>query len=286
MSGTAALADAFFLGTKLYQKKFSELCAPLANYLGATHAIYINIDKYGRAFSICTHETWVERFLEERYYQLDPLMVHPDNIHNGFSFDNASEDEAFKSTMLYDAVVKFNWCNSFAYIEKMSNGGYFGFDFGTTKDNYYMVNRLINEARVIKNLIRNLNTQLMAITLDLQEERMDFAALKGEVFYTQKGLVFNEEYKIKNKIQSLHNLGIVIDHDSKDFLNKAFLAPQEINCLRIYLRTHSLQKVSKDMGLAITTATSYMENIKKKLGCRNKHELFEKAEVLESLGQI
>ncbi len=286
MSGTAALSDAFFLGTKLYQKKFSELCAPLANYLGATHAIYINIDKNGRAFSICTHAKWVERFLEEHYYQLDPLMVHPDNIHNGFSFDNASEDEAFKNTMLYDAVVKFNWCNSFAYIEKMAHGGYFGFDFGTTKDNYQIVNRLINEARVIKTLIRNLNKQLVSITLDLQENRMDFASLKGDVFHTQKGLVFHEEYTIKNKIELLNDLGFLIGHDSKDFLSNVFLAPQEINCLRIYLTSHSLQTVSKDMGLAITTVTSYIENIKKKLECHNKNDLFEKAEILESLGRI
>jgi len=282
------LTDEFFLGTKLYQQRFSELCRPLANYLGATHAIYINIDKNGKAFSICTHEKWVERFLEEHYYQLDPIMVHPDNIHNGFSFDNASDHQEFKDTLLYDAVIKFNWCNSFAYIEKTPGGGYFGFDFGTTRDNHQMVNRLINEATVIKKLIRNLNKRLIAITPDLQENRMDFAALKGEAFHTQKGLVFNEEYENQHKIQLLKKLGFLSGqgYSNQDFLSDIFLSPQEINCLRIYLTSHSLKTVSKDMGLAITTVTSYVENIKNKLECHNKHELFEKAEILESLGRI
>ena len=65
------LTDEFFLGTKLYHQKFAELCRPLAEYLGVTHAIYVNIDKHGKIFSVCTHEKWIERFIEEKYYKFD-----------------------------------------------------------------------------------------------------------------------------------------------------------------------------------------------------------------------
>ncbi len=280
------LTDEFFLGTKLYHKKFSELCKPIADYLGSTHAIYFNVDKNGRAFSICTHETWVERLLEEHYYKLDPLMVSPNNIHNGFSFDNASNDQEFKDKLLYDAIIKWNWCNSFAYIEKTTDGGYFGFDFGTTKDNHKMINRLINESAVVKKLIRNINKQLIAITPHLQDNRMDFARLKGEAFYNQKGLVFNEACENQDKIHLLNKLGFLSNHHSQDFLTGFSLSPQEINCLRVYLTSHSLKIVAKETGLAITTVTGYVENIKNKLECRTKNELLEKAEILELLGRI
>ena len=153
------LTDEFFLGTKLYRQRFSELCRPLADYLGATHAIYINIDKNGRAFSICTHEKWVERFLEEHYYQLDPIMVHPDNIHNGFSFDNASDHQEFKDTLLYDAVIKFNWCNSFAYIEKMPGGGYFGFD----RARIFIRFAVVNQAGLIGRKISQDNLSIRSV---------------------------------------------------------------------------------------------------------------------------
>ena len=94
------LTDEFFLGTKLYHKKFTELCKPLAEYLGVTHAIYVNIDQHGRIFTACTHKRWIERYIEEQYYKLDLLMVNPQNIHNGFAVNSAIEDEDFKNIFL------------------------------------------------------------------------------------------------------------------------------------------------------------------------------------------
>ncbi len=280
------LTDEFFLGTKLYHKKLTELCKPIARYLGVTQVIYVNIDKRGQMFCICNNYPWVERFLEEHYYLLDPLMVHPNNIHNGFSFDNASEDQEFKDTLLYDAVIKFDWCHSFAYIEKTAAGGYFGFDFGTTKSNYQIINKLINGSQIIKKMIRNLHKKIMLMTRELQENKMDFATMKGELFNSQKGLVFNEQVENEHKIRLLRDTGFLANDADQDFLTRVYLSPQETNCLRAYLDTHSIKKVSGDLSLAVTTVTSYIENIKNKLNCHNKNELFDKAEILESLGRI
>jgi len=281
------LADDFFLGTKHYHKKFTELCKPLVEYLGITHAIYVNVDKHGKMFSICTDHKWIQRFIEEQYFKLDPLMVHPNNIHNGFSFDSASMDQEFKDTLLYDAIIKFNWCNSFAYIEKTAAGGYFGFDFGTSKDNFKIINRLMNETQIVKKAIRDLNRKILLMVEDLQDNKMDFAALKGDLFHTQKGLVFNEQAEIENKIQLLKMAGLLgITGVDESFLATISLSPQEINCFRIYLTTRSIKQVSREMNLAVTTVASYIENIKDKLNCHNKNELFEKGEILESLGHI
>lgn len=280
------LSDDFFLGTKLYHKKLATLCKSLNRYLGVTHAIYVNIDKNGRLFSICTHPDWVERFLEEKYYLLDPLMVHPKNVHNGFSFDSASNDQDFKDTLLYDAVIKFDWCHSFAYMEKTIDGGYFAFDFGTTKENYKIINRLINEMQIVKKAIKGLHNRMKPlINHDLQENKMDFATLKGQEFYNQKGLVFNETSDMQNKIQLLNETGF-LGSDNQNFSLNVSLSPQEINCLRSYLATHSIKEVAQDLDLAVTTVASYIENVKNKLNCNNKNKLFEMAEILASLGHI
>lgn len=280
------LTDEFFLGTKLHHKKFVELCKPIANYLGVTHVIYVNVDKNGQLFSICTHPKWVQRLLEEQYYILDPLMVHPNNIHNGFSFDSASDYQEFKDELLYDAVVNFNWCHSFAYIKKTPGGGYYGFDFGTTKDNYKIINRLIHESQIVKKFIMDLHNQLtLTFFKDIHEKRMDFATLKGNLFYSQKGLVFNEPSEVQNKIHLLKEAGYLEGKD-QSFLANVSLSPQEINCLRRYLAARSIKVVSSELDLAVTTVTSYIENIKIKLNCTHKNDLFEKGEILESLGCI
>ena len=282
------LADEFFLGTKLHHKKFDELCQPILKYLGATYAIFINVDHNGMMFSTCTYPAWIERFLEEQYYKLDPFMVHPDNIHNGFCFDNASDDQEFKDKFLYDCSVNFNLCHSFVYVEKKSNNnGYFGFGFATTRDNYQMNSRLINEVQIVKKFIRLLNNNFMKIIdKDLKERSMDFRSLKGELFTSQRGIIFNDKPLYQYKFELLKEVGLLSNDNDRNLLTNVCLSPQEISCLRIYSSTHSIKKVSKGLNLAVTTATSYIENIKNKLNCHNKNELFEKAEILELLGRI
>ena len=66
------LAAEFFLGTKLYKKQLAEFCKPMADYMGITHAIYVDIDKHGKAFSVCTNDQWMQTLLEKQYYKADP----------------------------------------------------------------------------------------------------------------------------------------------------------------------------------------------------------------------
>ena len=122
------LADDFFLGTKLYQQKFTELCKPLSDYLGdITSVQYVNIDKDGTGFAVYSLEKWAERVLEKEYYKTEIGMVHPNNMHNGFSFCDSSDYQEYKDGLLYDGAVNFNWTHSFFYVEKNANNdGYFG----------------------------------------------------------------------------------------------------------------------------------------------------------------
>jgi DNA-binding CsgD family transcriptional regulator len=213
-------------------------------------------------------------------------MVHPDNIHNGFSFDAACEEQEFQDRLLHDATTNFNFWHSFAHIEKIPTGGYIGCCFGTTKDNYAIINKLINEAHIIESLIKHLSKNLYEIIKNsLLEDSMDFASFKGEEFVTQKGLVFHEPQHNQHKIKLLTQMGLITSNTKEPFDNFK-LSPQEISCLRNYLHSKSIKKISRELNLANTTVTDYIENIKNKLRCNNKNELFEKAEILKCFGYI
>ena len=286
------LTDDYFLGTKLYRKQFTELCKPLSDYLGTiTSAHYVNINKDGTGFTIYSLEKWAERVLEKEYYKIEIGMVHPDNMHNGFSFCDANNDPEYKDGFLYDATVNFNWSHGFFHVEKnANNNGYVGFGFGFARDNHQAAARLLNEAQTVKRLIKQLNQQLTPIiSKDLKENRVDIATLRaGDIFHTQKGLVFNPQEKNIEKLKLLKKVGLCFkpDEDIEDFLSNASLSPQEINCLRLYLSDHNLKQVATTLDLADTTVASYLENIKSKLHCTNKNQLLEKAALLESLGYI
>lgn len=282
------LTDDYFLGTKLYSKKFAELCKPISDYLGnITSAHYVHINKDGTGFVIYTLEKWAERVLEKQHYKNEIGIVHPDNMHNGFSFCNASDNQEYKNELLYDGAVNFNWTHSFCYIEKNpKNDTYVGLGFGADKNNFQIVNKLLNGTQTIKKLIKKLNHQLTAvIKKDLIENRADVAKLRGEdIFSTQKGLIYNPYEENVKKINLLKNTGLY-DDNLENFLD-ANLSPQEVNCLREYLISHNIKRVALTLGLAETTVSSYMENIKLKFNCVNKNQLLEKGYLFESLGYI
>lgn len=196
------LTDEFFLPTKLYHKNLTELCKPMAQYLGITKAMYGHVEQQGGIFAICSDKPWIEQFLENEYYQLDPVMVHPNNIHNGFAFVITSKSQEFKDEQLYDITINFNWHHGFVYVEKLADGSFFWYGFATDKENYQLTNRLVNEAPRVKRVIKNIHKKL---TTTIQEtHKMDFASLKGKgLFDTQKGLTFNETKEEQRKIEAL-----------------------------------------------------------------------------------
>jgi DNA-binding CsgD family transcriptional regulator len=190
---------------------------------------------------------------------------------------------------LYTYITKFDWHNSFIYAEKTSDGGYFSACFATDKENFALSNRVANESGIIKKIIRDLHKKMMLLFgKGIEQYKMDFSGLSGEAFHTTKGRVYNEQTEIqkKNKIKLLQESGILSGLNDSDILAKVQLTAQELNCLRLYHDNHTIKQVARALNLASTTVTSYIENIKEKLDCNNKNDLFEKVEILESLGHI
>ena len=277
------LTDALFYGTKKYHKQFDALCEPLKQYLGITTGVYLNTAQDGSMTNLLTNYKWLERYIEQGYFKQDPGIVHPDNIHNGFSFVTTSEDLEYRDTMLKEAIYNFNFHHGFCYVEKTSSN-FTLFYFATDKENTKMVNKIVNQAPMVKKLIRNLNKQVISQFKDLQDNKVDILKIKGDLFLEQKGIVFSEQHDTQHKIQILKNEGLITEHCAN--LETIELTRQEINCLRIYMEDYNIKNVAQDLNIATTTATSYIENIKQKLNCNNKEELLKIADVLAGLGKI
>ncbi|HXH55598.1 MAG TPA: helix-turn-helix domain-containing protein [Gammaproteobacteria bacterium] len=274
--------DALFYGTKKYHKKFDQLCEPMKQYLGITAAGYINSNQNGEIASLFSNYKWVEKYIEQNYFKQDPGMVHPDNMENGFTFVTASNDKDYKDSLLKGAI-EFNFHHGFCYVEKTSSD-FTLFYFATDKANNKMVNKIVNEASMVKKLIRNLNKQVTSEFKDLQDNKVDIFKIKGDLFLKQKGIVFNEQHETQQKIQILKNEGLIGDNYFN--LEVLDLTRQEINCLRVYMEDYNIKNVARNLKIALTTATSHIENIKQKLNCSNKQELLKTADILVALGKI
>lgn len=63
----------------------------------------------------------------------------------------------------------------------------------------------------------------------------------------------------------------------------ALLSPRERNCLDLLLKGKTAKETAATLSLSTRTVESYFENIKQKLKCSNKGQLFSTAELLKKL---
>lgn len=273
-----SLTDDLFLGTAEYHRAFQKLCQPAIDFFGLTGVAFIHIKNKKDIINIHSNVPWMEHCMKEHYYRDDPSMVNPDNISGGFAFRTAYEDKCYKNGILKDAEEKFNLCHGFTYVEKRKNS-YQAFGFASSKVNVNFIPAVISNFRVVKRFIRHIQEGLNERQKEIDKYCLDFAALKGELFHTQKGIISHPPLEVQ-QIRALEEIGI-----DKSILSIS-LTNQERRCLRLYLEGETLQTIADEMKLSYTTVVSYFENIKNKLGCKKKSELLRIAEALELLQRL
>lgn len=79
----------------------------------------------------------------------------------------------------------------------------------------------------------------------------------------------------------LKGLGVEVYSQKASLLSK-----RERECLIFLLQGKTAKETATNLGLSPRTVESYFENIKKKLKCWSKGELFETAQILERLGLL
>ena len=99
------------------------------------------------------------------------------------------------------------------------------------------------------------------------------------------------EYHLSLKqIQTVDGTKICLDDMEEEFLNKInakyykikqlqqkyFLSARETQCLELMLENKLAKEIANCLNLTVRTAETYIDNLKKKLHCRSKHEIMVK----------
>ncbi|PCI39255.1 MAG: hypothetical protein COB50_01395 [Thiotrichales bacterium] len=265
--------------TSQYQVKLKQLCAPLEKHFGITDVSFLAVQDKVDVINLHTNVAWVEHCLEQNYYNCDPLMVHPTNISSGFATWDSYRDGTYASSMLFDAIYKFNMCNGFSYVEKHGNS-FQSFGFSADRENYKMQNAVFNNIKLLKNIIAQVQQYMQLVWKDLCAYSVNGVSLKGDLFHTQPGLV-QSKLTMQEKLQFLQQIKL-LDHRLKNLS----ISPQERRCIRLYLEGNTAAETAVLLHLSRRTVEGYMENIKEKLCCRYKKNLHDLLPLFECLNII
>lgn len=183
--------DRLYWGTENYGEKFLEFCQPIKQFLEIDNESYYNVNLDGNMINIHSNDKWIEGYIAGEHYLDDPHMVHPNNMHSGFCIlmvNDTYKYQQYNDVLLYDRQNTPMFGYGFTYIVK-TNFDFSAFCFTTNKNNY-IINKIINENKLIELFVQKLDEQIKSLLENIKELKISLPQLKGERFLNQKGIVF------------------------------------------------------------------------------------------------
>lgn len=236
-----------------HDRFIKNICAPLKDCLGIPIFTYYTIEEDGRFGILSSCAEQLDFFYEEKLYLTNPYLKHPYLFRSGHTFVQATPDP----TYLELSQQRFQVSNLFLTLQRNSNC-IEGFLFGTkTIDpniNY------LNQLDLLNKFSSHFKREARSLIEQMKKDNYNLKNAKGKAFLEEDPSI----------------LLTSSDPRTLQFLKTISpLSARENECLELYKQGHSAQSSAAVLGLSQRTVEHYFENIKNKLGCVSKRELFE-----------
>jgi DNA-binding CsgD family transcriptional regulator len=258
-----------------YSDKIRSITNPLRTRLDVGYFTYHRIDAQGKYTVLVDRPDWAEHYVGTRYYLDDPYLRHPDVYRSGYCSIQSHGSEEFKKKILHDGKEVFNLDYSVLLIEKKSDSvEFFGFSANQGKSRLEEV--VLNCPSFLKTFATHFKKELSPIILQMQKEAGSLIDLKGKDFFTKDPI--HPSPKIDALLKECGNAPLVSA--------AATLSSQEKKCLQGICHGKSAKEIAQDLLLSHRTVESYIENVKNKLSCTTKQELFMIAKKFENFSLL
>ena len=154
---------------------------------------------------------------------------------------------------------------------------FFGFSGSST--NCFLDQLCLNHRWVFNSFAAYFKKELNPILLRMEEEADSLLKLKGDDFFAKPcGLPRIDPAKLHNYLK---------DIGKEDEMAKfQLLSPREKQCIELLLQGKSAKESATILQLSPRTIECYFENIKNKLVCHSKREIFNLSKNYEELGSV
>jgi DNA-binding CsgD family transcriptional regulator len=253
-----------------HREKIDLLTQPLALHFGVAHFLHFKISHNGYFSAITNHIDWMSYYFSEKQYLVQPHFRRPTNFHNGISLARAIESDDYHS-MLRLGREKYNLHGCMLLLKK-SRDGLEGIAFDMNSASARHESLLLNELATLRKYINHFAKETAYLAPHINENRIDMAALVGQRFESADIPVMAH---LENKRLFLSDIGIELPTN---------LTAREKDILQLMLKGNTAKQSASDLHLSVRTVEGHIDNIKCKLHCHSKAELFQKAREYRSLG--
>lgn len=213
----------------------NELCQPLFRTIGANYFDYNRVYTDNSFLTLSTDGNWLENFFKRKYKFCTAFKQSGMHLWDAYYYQAA----------IHDAKVNFNHDHGITIINKQEN--YIEYvDIAAPKFHREITSFYLNSFDQIEDFI-----------IEFIEKSAKLTAIAE-----------------KQLVQIPKVLCSPIDDQSTLWKNNFVVSKREKQCLEFYLSGNTAKETAEILNLSHRTVEEYLNNLKKKLGCRYKRELF------------
>lgn len=254
-------------------------CTRPLRHFGISCFYYFSIKNNGDHFLVTDSPNMDEYYYSEKLYLRDPYLRHPANYRSGFCFFNTNRKEEYDESLAFVAR-HFHVHPLLGLCEKHKDSvEFFGF-WGEKEASQNFEYFYLNHAHLLKSFTSYFRRECSKLLQDKDATSLSLRELLGPDFFDMK-LPSAPEVDSQFLRSYLKELGLGAEIAQADALSS-----RERQCLHLLLHGKSAKETASFLNLSHRTIESYFENIKNKLRCKNKYELFSIAERFFELGLL
>lgn len=261
-----------------HSDQIKKVTQPLRQRFGVGYFTYHRIENNGKYTVLVDRPDWAEHYVAEKFFLEDPHLRHPDLYRPGFCLIETAGTEEYRERILKVGKEMFNLDFGVTLIEKGPGFvEFFGFAGNKSKSSLDKV--FIHHSSLLKSFASHFKKELSPVLLQMEEEASSLIDLKGKDFFSKE--LLHPELSPDICAAYLEDLGL-----KSEVAKAASLSPRERQCLKLLIDGKSSKETALLLGLSARTVESYFENIKNKLSCWTKQDLFSMAKLFKDLSLL
>jgi len=256
----------------------TKVTKPLRDHFGVCYFTYHHIDNKGRYTVLVDRPDWAQHYVAEKIFLNDPYLRHPDVYQPGFCLLETHGSEEYKQTVLKSGKTVLNMDTGVMLIQKTGAGVEF-FGFAANKKTSSLDKLYTNRPYLLKSFGSHFKKELSSILFQMKQESSSLLDLKGNDFLCKETI--SPEISQESHLAYLKEIGM-----RREIEMALLLSMRERQCLKLLLEGKSAKETAVILRLSPRTVESYFENIKDKLSCWTKHEIYSIAQNFQKLGLL
>lgn len=259
---------------------YNKLAEPLNDYFSLNSLTYSLTTPEGYFFQISNNPQVGEFYFSNHLYRCNPFICHPGNYyHNQTLITGDFPHKPFQ--LAQQLVKKQHGLENFLNIYKKENGFAHVFMFSSTDDKLPLSTIFLNNHAILNQFTDYFLTEWQKNLLRMEAYMINMGELMGSTYFNINPL-FNKNKDRINKIHFLRKINKIDDQ----LITPVDFSPRELTCINYFLKGKTAREIGELTGLSRRTIEHYLENIKSKIGCFSKSELFQRLEEYKNLELI